>query len=97
MITRKVNQKTFAWDPTAFRGKGYWFVSGKDGSFGRAASKAEAVALGKPKDESSDVKLPANANPQKDISEGSREFERGGNRCSSTEYRTISLDLKYKK
>jgi len=73
MITRKVNQKTFAWDPTAFGGKGYWFVSGKDGSFGRAASKAEAVALGKPKDESADVKLPAEANPQKDISEGTKD------------------------
>jgi murein DD-endopeptidase MepM/ murein hydrolase activator NlpD len=73
MITRKVNQKTFAWDPTAFGGKGYWFVSGKEGSFGRAASKAEAVALGKPKDESADVKLPAEANPQKDISEGTKD------------------------
>jgi murein DD-endopeptidase MepM/ murein hydrolase activator NlpD len=73
MITRKVNQKTFAWDPTAFGGKGYWFVSGKDGSFGRAASKAEAVALGKPKDESANVKLPAEANPQKDISEGTKD------------------------
>ena len=73
MITRKVNQKTFAWDPTAFGGKGYWFVSGKDGSFGRAASKAESVALGKPKDESADVKLPAESNPQKDISEGTKD------------------------
>ena len=73
MITRKVNQKTFAWDPTAFRGKGYWFVSGKDGSFGRAASKAESVALGKPKDEAANVKLPAEANPQKDISEGTKD------------------------
>ena len=73
MITRKVNQKTFAWDPTAFRGKGYWFVSGKDGSFGRAASKAESVALGKPKDEAADVKLPAASKPQKDISEGTKD------------------------
>ena len=73
MITRKVNQKTFAWDPTEFGGKGYWFVSGKDGSFGRAASKAESVALGKPKDESADVKLPAESNPQKDISEGTKD------------------------
>jgi murein DD-endopeptidase MepM/ murein hydrolase activator NlpD len=73
MITRKVNQKTFAWDPTAFRGKGYWFVSGKDGSFGRAASKAESVALGKPKDEAADVKLPTEAKPQKDISENTKD------------------------
>jgi len=73
MITRKVNQKTFAWDPTAFGGKGYWFVSGKEGSFGRAASKAEAVALGKPKDEAANVKLPAEAKPQKDISEGTKD------------------------
>ena len=73
MITRKVNQKTFAWDPTAFQGKGYWFVSGKDGSFGRAASKAESVALGKPKDEAADVKLPVASKPQKDISEGTKD------------------------
>jgi len=73
MITRKVNKQTFAWDPTAFGGKGYWFVSGKEGSFGRAASKAEAVALGKPKDEAVDVKLPAESKPQKDISEDTKD------------------------
>lgn len=51
MITKKANKQTFAWDPSAFQGKGYWFVLGKNGAYGRAASKAEAIVLGKPKDE----------------------------------------------
>jgi hypothetical protein len=50
MITKKANKQTFAWDASAFQGKGYWFVLGKNGAYGRAASKAEAIVLGKPKD-----------------------------------------------
>jgi len=50
MITKKANKQTFAWDSSAFQGKGYWFVLGKNGAYGRAASKAESVVLGKPKD-----------------------------------------------
>ena len=50
MITKKANKQTFAWDPSAFQGKGYWFILGKNGAYGRAASKAESVVLGKPKD-----------------------------------------------
>jgi hypothetical protein len=50
MITKKANKQTFAWDSSAFQGKGYWFILGKNGAYGRAASKAEAIILGKPKD-----------------------------------------------
>ena len=50
MITKKIKQDVFAWEPSAFGGKGYWFVLGKKGGLGRAASKQEAGMLGKPKD-----------------------------------------------
>ena len=50
MITKKANKQTFAWDSSAFQGKGYWFILGRNGAYGRAASKAEAIILGKPKD-----------------------------------------------
>ena len=49
MITKKLQDEIFAWDPNAFGGKGYWFVMGKNGGLGRAASKKEATSLGKPK------------------------------------------------
>lgn len=49
MITKKLGKITFGWDPTANKGKGYWYVAGKDDSFSRAASQSEASKLGKPK------------------------------------------------
>jgi putative chitinase len=51
MITKKLGDEIFAWNPDAFAGKGYWFVLGKKGGYGRAASKKEMTSLGKPKDE----------------------------------------------
>jgi len=51
MITKKLNDQLFAWDPTAYRGKGYWFVMGKNGTFAKAASKTEANQLGIPSNE----------------------------------------------
>jgi len=50
MITKKLNQEIFAWDPNAFGGKGYWFILGAKGGFGRAASKKEAGTLGRPQE-----------------------------------------------
>jgi hypothetical protein len=48
-ITKKHQEDlTFVWDPTSFGGKGYWYVLGKNNGYGRAASKKEAQALGKP-------------------------------------------------
>ena len=39
MITKKYKDEIFAWDPTAFNGKGYWYVLGTKGGLGRAASR----------------------------------------------------------
>lgn len=52
MITKKLSKTTWAFDPTALDGKGYWFVYGKNGALGRAATQEEARQLGTPsKDE----------------------------------------------
>jgi len=48
MITKKLKDEVYAWDPNAFKGKGYWFVLGTKGGLGRAASKNQSVLLGKP-------------------------------------------------
>jgi hypothetical protein len=48
MITKKLKDEVYAWDPNAFKGKGYWFVLGTKGGLGRAASKNQAILLGKP-------------------------------------------------
>ena len=48
MITKKLKDEIYAWDPNAFKGKGYWFVLGTKGGLGRAASKNQSVLLGKP-------------------------------------------------
>jgi len=48
MITKKLKEELFAWDPNAFQGKGYWFVMGEKGALGRAATKEQANFLGKP-------------------------------------------------
>lgn len=46
MITKKLGDEIFAWNPNAFNGKGYWFVLGTKGGLGRAASRKEATRLG---------------------------------------------------
>jgi hypothetical protein len=83
MITKKLGTEEFAWEPNAFGGKGYWFVLGKKGGLGRAASKKEASTLGKPKD--SEVN-PANPKvldskpakkPKKQVQAGGEEGEDG--------------------
>lgn len=50
MITKKLGKITFGWDPTAYKGKGYWYVVGKNDSFSRAASRSESQKLGRPKE-----------------------------------------------
>ena len=52
MITKKLGEEVYVWDPLAFMGKGYWFILGKNGKYGRAASKKDATKLGKIKPES---------------------------------------------
>ena len=51
MITKQLGKIVYAWSPDAFNGKGYWFVLGKNGGLGRAASKGQAKRLGRPKQE----------------------------------------------
>jgi hypothetical protein len=48
MITKQLDGTAFAWDPSAFSGKGYWFLLSKKGGLGRAASKKEYSLLGHP-------------------------------------------------
>ena len=51
MDIKKLDNMFFAWDPAAFKGKGYWFVyEKKTGQLGRAASKTESAKLGKAPD-----------------------------------------------
>ena len=47
-ITKKLKDEIFIWDPTAYSNKGYWYVLGTTGAFGRPASKVEVKKLGKP-------------------------------------------------
>jgi hypothetical protein len=55
-ITKRLKDEIFVWDPTAYQGKGYWYVLGKTGAYGRPASKAEKIKLGSPqKSETSPV------------------------------------------
>ena len=46
MITKKLKDQIFGWDPAAWKGKGYWYVLGTKGGLGRAASKSEYTKLG---------------------------------------------------
>ena len=55
-ITKRLKDEIFVWDSTAYQGKGYWYVLGKTGAYGRPASKAEKIKLGSPqKSETSPV------------------------------------------
>ncbi len=47
-ITKKLKDEIFVWDPTAYQGKGYWYILGTTGAYGRPASKAEKIKLGSP-------------------------------------------------
>ena len=63
MIKKKLGKILFAWDSNAMKGKGYWYVAGKNDTFTRAATKEEASKLGKPKASDmppNDVEKPSN-------------------------------------
>ena len=49
MITKNVGRITYAWNPNALNGKGWWFELGKDGNLGLAATRALGARLGQPK------------------------------------------------
>jgi len=59
-ITKRIKDEIFVWDQNAFLGKGYWFVLGTKGGYGRAASKAEAKKLGNPVEEKPVTKKTSN-------------------------------------
>lgn len=48
VITKRYKDEIFVWDPASFQGRGYWYVLGTKGGYGRAASKAEAKYLKRP-------------------------------------------------
>jgi hypothetical protein len=47
-ITKKLRNEIFVWDPTTYKGKGYWYILGKKGAYGRPASRKEFAELGRP-------------------------------------------------
>ena len=47
-ITKRLKDEIFVWDPTAFQNKGYWYILGTTGAYGRPASSAERIKLGTP-------------------------------------------------
>jgi hypothetical protein len=47
-ITKRIKDEIFVWDPTAYQGKGYWYILGTTGAYGRPASSAEKIKLGSP-------------------------------------------------
>jgi len=48
IITKKLGNQEFIWDATAYKNKGYWYILGKKGAYGRPASRKEFSQLGKP-------------------------------------------------
>ena len=73
MITKKLGKITFAFDPIAFDGRGYWFVLGKNGGLGRAATEDESKKLRRPKESElyphRKAEKRAKINPQKEEEE----------------------------
>jgi len=67
-ITKKLGEEIFIWDPKAFNNKGYWFVLGTKGGYGKAASKKEAESLGQAVTEQSAPQAVESASPVKTIS-----------------------------
>ena len=82
MITKKLKNRIFVWNPNAFNGKGYWFVLGKNGSYGLAASKKEAGYLSRPtttetKQNSPEPETTESGISEKEISENTKQFLSG--------------------
>jgi murein DD-endopeptidase MepM/ murein hydrolase activator NlpD len=71
MITKKIEGQVFVWNPNAFNGKGYWFLLGKNGSYGRAASKNQASQLSRPNSTEISENSPEKT-PEKEISGGTQ-------------------------
>jgi GH24 family phage-related lysozyme (muramidase) len=78
MITKKLGEEIFAWNDDAFSGKGYWFVLGKKGGFGRAASKEEVKSLGKPSDNTPKQSFSALKKQKDEVEKQLKAFEEKG-------------------
>jgi hypothetical protein len=91
MITKKLDNQTFAWDPNAFKGKGYWYVIGKKGGLGRAASKDEFKQLGKPKEEESIPASPEVVTEPQQTETDKSEVKEDKNKKEPHEYEKASL------
>jgi hypothetical protein len=103
MITKQIGKVTFAYEPSALKGKGWWFILGKNGALGRAASIEEGQKLGKPKQDKvtppKDVDETESA-PKKDESDDRYYYDiaktgRNAGRPIKRQYRTGSEYEKY--
>ena len=103
MITKQIGKVTFAYEPSALKGKGWWFILGKNGALGRAASIEEGQKLGKPKQDKvtppKDVDKTESA-PKKDESDDRYYYDiaktgRNAGRPIKRQYRTGSEFEKY--
>ena len=73
-ITKKLGNEVFVWDPNAYQGKGYWYILGKKGAYGRPASRKEVGQLGRP-------------NQKETIPESPKVYEEPKDTSRSSEYR----------
>jgi hypothetical protein len=73
-ITKKLGNEVFVWDPNAYQGKGYWYILGKKGAYGRPASRKEVGQLGRP-------------NQKETIPESPKVYEEPKGTSRSSEYR----------
>jgi len=73
-ITKKLGNEVFVWDPNAYQGKGYWYILGKKGAYGRPASRKEVSQLGRP-------------NQKETIPESPKVYEEPKDTSRSSEYR----------
>jgi hypothetical protein len=93
-ITKRLKDEIFVWDPTAFQSKGYWYILGKTGAYGRPASSAEKIKLGSPsKAETSPVspKVAFMDTPQLSQGGGRRRYRKRVKLAGQQDFRTGPL------
>jgi len=93
-ITKRLKDEIFVWDPTAFQSKGYWYILGKTGAYGRPASSAEKIKLGSPsKAETSPVspKVAFMDSPQLSQGGGRRRYRKRVKLAGQQDFRTGPL------
>jgi len=92
-ITKRIKDEIFVWDPTAFQNKGYWYILGTTGAYGRPASSAERIKLGSPpKSETDPVSPNVSFMDSPQLSQGSRRTYRKKRKLAGTQdFRTGPL------